>query len=333
MVRRAAAFSELLTKHILTHHFADDAGAWPGWYRGVAAKYAGEIAVNHCAPDVQRSEMLDAASTSSESTARYAHIHCWHTDEMFSKHRFMAGRYAREDHQDLDIGTIKDYALEMSFRSVETMKDAGPVLFGGAATRSMFTQIHDGNLWQAESVSGPGSTLGQTELLREGLAALFRDLDIRVLVDAACGDANWISLITEDLDLYLGFDIVEGLIVQNLARHARTNHFFRVADMVRDVLPRGDAILCRDALVHLPYEMGLTAIENFKRSGSTYLIATTFPPEAENTDPGLGGWWPLNLTIAPYNFPPPVRYLPEAQANPEDRFSHKSLGVWRLADL
>ena len=86
VVRRASAFSEMLTKHILTHYFADCEGEWPGWYRGVASLYAGEIAVNHCAPDAQRSELLDASSTSQEPISRYAHIHCWHTDEKFSKH-------------------------------------------------------------------------------------------------------------------------------------------------------------------------------------------------------------------------------------------------------
>jgi len=44
--------------------------------------------VNHCAPDAQRSELLDASSSSQEPLSRYAHIHCWHTDEKFSKHHF-----------------------------------------------------------------------------------------------------------------------------------------------------------------------------------------------------------------------------------------------------
>jgi hypothetical protein len=121
VVRRAAALTELLTKRLVTDHFRNDEGRWPGWYRGVAVRYAAEIAVNHCAPDVQRSELLDASSTSSEAITRYPHIHCWHTDEKFSKHAFMAGRYTREDALNLDMTSIRDYCLALSFQSIEAL--------------------------------------------------------------------------------------------------------------------------------------------------------------------------------------------------------------------
>jgi Glycosyl transferase family 2 len=93
-----------------------------GWYRGVASRNAGEIAVNHCAPDAQGSELLDASSTSQEPLSRYAHIHCWHTDEKFSKHHFMSGRYTPEDAQDLNLDVVRDYCMAMSFRSLGDLK-------------------------------------------------------------------------------------------------------------------------------------------------------------------------------------------------------------------
>jgi hypothetical protein len=121
VVRRAAALAEMLTKHLLTHDFADDPGQWPGWYRGVAMKYASEIAVNHCAPGAKRSELLDASSTSDESITRYPHIHCVHTDKKFSKHAFMEGRYRRKHMKDLEMDIIKDYCLGLSMRSLEAL--------------------------------------------------------------------------------------------------------------------------------------------------------------------------------------------------------------------
>ena len=84
--------------------------------------YAGEIAVNHCAPDAQRSELLDAGSSSQEPLSRYAHIRCWHTDEKFSKHHFMSGRYTPEDAQNLDLNVVRDYCMAMSFRSLGDLK-------------------------------------------------------------------------------------------------------------------------------------------------------------------------------------------------------------------
>jgi len=109
----------MLARRLLTHEFAADAGAWPGWYRGVATKYADEIAVNHCAPDAHRSDLLDASSTSSEPISDFPHIHCWHTEDKFSKHWFMAGRYTQDDAQGVDVGVIRDYCMAMSFRSLD----------------------------------------------------------------------------------------------------------------------------------------------------------------------------------------------------------------------
>jgi hypothetical protein len=106
-----------------------------------------------------------------------------------------------------------------------------------------------------------------------------------------------------------------------------------VANVTRDLLPKADAILCRDCLVHLPVKDVLAAVELFKQSGSTYLIATTFPKKKENVEPGIAGWWPLNMTLEPYKFPPPIRYLAERDPDPNDTMNDKSLGVWRLADL
>ncbi len=197
----------------------------------------------------------------------------------------------------------------------------------------VFTEIHDKNAWKGTSVSGPGSALQTTALLREQLEPLFAELNLRTLSDAPCGDANWITAITGTLDYYFGFDIVESLIAENLKRVPKTNHFFRFADVTRDILPRTDAILCRDCLVHLPLDVAIQAIENFKRSGSTYLLATTFPTVEENGPSGFGGWRPLNLTVSPFNLPPPRHTLRERAPNPADRYNDKMLGVWLISDL
>ena len=124
VVRRASAFAEMLTKHILTQHFTTDEGSWPGWYRGVSLLYAGEIAVNHCVPDAQRSALLDSVSTSKEAISRCVHIHCWHTDDRFSKHAFMSNRYTLADARDLDLDVVRDYCMAMSFRSLGDLDQA-----------------------------------------------------------------------------------------------------------------------------------------------------------------------------------------------------------------
>ena len=129
LVRRACAITEMLTKHILTHHFADGSGTWPGWYREVALLYAGEIAVNHCAPDAERTALLDGSNTGRTPTRSVAHIHCWHTDEKFSKHAFRDGRYTLDDVRDADLEVVSDYCMAMSFRSLGDVEaPVGPIM-------------------------------------------------------------------------------------------------------------------------------------------------------------------------------------------------------------
>jgi len=122
LVRRLGALTDMLTRHILCNEFRDGEGAWPGWYRGVSTLYASEIAINHLAPEAVKSNALDFYSTSTNSVHEHPHIHCWHTDEKFSKHWFMSGRYTSADCENLDLSVIRDYAMEMSFRSLRQMR-------------------------------------------------------------------------------------------------------------------------------------------------------------------------------------------------------------------
>jgi glycosyltransferase involved in cell wall biosynthesis len=129
LVRRACAITEMLTKHILARYFANESGEWPGWYREVALLYAGEIAVNHCAPDAERTALLDGSNTGSMPTRSFAHIHCWHTEQKFSKHAFRGGQYTLEDARGADLDVASDYCLAMSFRSLGDLDaPVGPII-------------------------------------------------------------------------------------------------------------------------------------------------------------------------------------------------------------
>lgn len=134
VVRRACAHAAMLLKHIVTEGFPDGRGEWPGWYWGVSLLYAGEIAVNHCAPDAQHTDQLDALNTCREPISRFAHIHCWHTDEKFSKHAFICGRYTLADLRDLDLAVIPDYCLAMAFRSLGDLHPSMAPLVHAALT-------------------------------------------------------------------------------------------------------------------------------------------------------------------------------------------------------
>ncbi|MBF0098551.1 MAG: hypothetical protein HQM04_13180 [Magnetococcales bacterium] len=192
--------------------------------------------------------------------------------------------------------------------------------------RRVFSQIYQDNLWKAwDTRSGPGSSWEATRALRENLAELFKELGVRILVDAGCGDLVWLAEVTSNLDLYLGFDMVPALIERNRSLYGhRLNHFFNVADTSRDRLPRGDALLCRNLLTHLSNDLVGASLRRFKQSEARYLLATTFP-DKENRDIEAGQWRPVNLTAAPFSLPPPRRLLPDGQHG-------AYLGVWKMAD-
>jgi hypothetical protein len=207
--------------------------------------------------------------------------------------------------------------------------------FADLSLEQRFRRIHDTNLWGAvASTSGLGSELDATSALRAELPRLFEKLKVISLLDAPCGDAGWIN--TADLGVrIIGVDIVPALIegLQARAAAGEIKGEYHLADITRDSLPRCDAILCRDCLVHLSFANIERAVANFRASGAVWLIATTFPDWQANGDCEDGDWRALNLERAPFNFGPPAELINENCVEAGGGWRDKSLGVWRLAEI
>lgn len=199
------------------------------------------------------------------------------------------------------------------------------------ALQAKFTEIFNENHWGSdESISGTGSSFRATSKLVDQLSAIIQRYEIRSMVDAPCGDFNWIAPVAAMLD-YRGYDLVEGVV--KIARE-RADYAFEVADVTRSRLPRSDAIFCRDCLVHLMFRPSLNAINLFKESGSKWLITTTFPDIEANLKGRNGGWRPINLNLSPFFLPEPTELIverPDIQPNP--RFGRKCLGMWSLDEI
>ena len=135
---------------------------------------------------------------------------------------------------------------------------------------------------------------------------------------------------------YIGVDIVPDIIARDVELYASPTRRFLLGDLVDGSLPKADLILCRDCLVHLPYRETRKAIENFQRSGATWLLTTTFTGPRENHDIAIGDWRAISLERPPYNFPKPVDLICEESDEVDEElgaFPDKSLGLWRLADV
>ncbi len=195
-----------------------------------------------------------------------------------------------------------------------------------------FSRIFTTNLWSADSRSGLGSELTATEGVRRQLPQLLQALGATSLLDLPCGDFGWLSTVPLDLD-YTGGDIVVDLVVRNQERHAGPRRRFLRLDLTSDPLPQADVVLCRDCLVHLSFAHIAQAFENLRRSGSTWLLTTTFLDHHENTDIESGDWRILNLMRPPFTLPVPETVLVEGCLEGDGGYADKALGLWRIADL
>lgn len=200
--------------------------------------------------------------------------------------------------------------------------------------KDKFSEVYAKNIFGGlDSRSGAGSDLVQTEIIRREIPRVLKQYGIRSMLDAPCGDWFWMREVNLEIRQYTGVDIVEAAIARNRAEFGREGVDFICLDLSKDALPKVDLIFSRDCLVHLSFADTLRILRNFKASGAEFLLTTTFPGRSGNEDLGDGFWRPLNMEIAPFNFPPPVEIINEGCTEGGNMFTDKSLGLWRLADI
>ena len=196
----------------------------------------------------------------------------------------------------------------------------------------IFTDIYKENKWKSsESVSGPGSTLKVTEKMRKELSALLKRFSITSIADAPCGDCNWMKYVNIGRCRYIGYDIVQELI-ENNTRIFGSAREFRHLNLIENTIEKVDLIICRDMLAHLTYEQIFTALRNFKKSGSKYILMTTNLIVQSNKDmQNTGECRFLNFELPPFNFPRPLALIQEDVPFQLERGKH--LALWFLDDI
>jgi SAM-dependent methyltransferase len=236
------------------------------------------------------------------------------------------------------VRLLKD-RLKVSFpasavRYLRVKEQALRLAARGRYLQEVFSSIHAGNLWgDPESLSGPGSSLGETLAIRDQLPRLMRQLGVRSLLDAACGDCHWLGQIELDLDRYIGIDIVPELIASNRQRQERPGIEFMVKDITRDPLPHADLILCRDCLIHFSYHYISRALRNFQRSGAAWLLTTTYSGLRHNHEILSGQWRPIDLELPPFALRQPRLLLCEKDYQCGGLRLRRSLGLWKLGEI
>jgi hypothetical protein len=208
------------------------------------------------------------------------------------------------------------------------------LLHRSKSPEAVFSEIYEKKVWlTGESLSGFGSELDETAAVRKALPALLKQIGARTMIDAPCGDFHWMREVKLELDRYTGLDIVPDLISRNQQLYANDVREFRAQSITQEPFPAADVILCRDGLVHLPNSDITRAIRNFKKSGSTYLLTTTFTSPRKNRDVFISEWRPLNLESPPWNFPKPLMKIDEESMRGGGKYRDKALALWRLSDV
>jgi hypothetical protein len=178
---------------------------------------------------------------------------------------------------------------------------------GRLNSKEIFTAIHKVNYWQStESVSGPGSELKRTQNLITELPQIIEKLFIKQVIDAPCGDYNWMQKVTNKTPIsYLGVDIVDDIIAKNQRNHQAPEINFEVGDIRNIKYPDADLLIVRDCLFHLSYADTNEFLNNFSKSNITYLLTTThtdLKSNFTNKDIKTGDFRKIDLFKPPYNF-------------------------------
>jgi hypothetical protein len=195
--------------------------------------------------------------------------------------------------------------------------------------KNLFTKIWKEGWWltddMKETKSGYGSSLKETQAVSKLLLEIIEDYNIRTIIDAACGDLNWLSRLELDIDRYIGYDIVDGIIEDNNKKYSNEVFSFKCGDVVVEDLPKSDLIICRYCFQHWIHESVMGCIDNFKKSRSTYLLATSHLDIDKNENER----W-IDMRKSPFNFPEPLISIKE------DKYfyvENANICLWRLEDI
>lgn len=199
--------------------------------------------------------------------------------------------------------------------------------------KQTFTDYYHNNTFNGrESVSGGGSDLIQTDVIRVEIPKLLKKLDVKEFIDAPCGDFYWMQHVILNGINYTGIDIVGDIIRENKKKYKSDQRKFICKNIIADKLPKAELILIRDCWVHLSYEDIFSCIDNLKKNKIQYLLTTSFINLSLNKE--LEGIWrPLNLEIEPFNFPQPIQIINENCTEDSGNYSDKSLLLWEISKL
>lgn len=179
-------------------------------------------------------------------------------------------------------------------------------IFKNTNPKNTFTNIYKYNWWGSEeSISGVGSTIENTEEIRNNLSKLFFKYKIKTIFDGPCGDFNWMKILLAKHKLYyIGWDIVDEVIEANKYLYSNTRTKFEAKSIMTCKVPKADIWLCRDCFIHFSYLDIHKTLQNFLKSNIPYILFSTYKNDRnfKNHDIQTGDARVLNFFIFPFDF-------------------------------
>ena len=164
----------------------------------------------------------------------------------------------------------------------------------------------DYNIDKNQSRSGSGSNLEKSEYLKKELKIFFKENNIKKILDIGCGDFKWMSSLLDEIDFdhYLGIDIVDQIVSENVKNYQTTKIKFIKKDVVRDeinFLEEYDFILIRHVFIHLKNANIEKILNKIKKNNFKYLCVTSDPKVNVNIDLKTEGRFrDVNMMISPF---------------------------------
>ena len=182
--------------------------------------------------------------------------------------------------------------------------------------KTVFTSIFKSKHWahgdipdEYISVSGHGSNINteQSSNLISSLVEFIKKNKINSILDMPCGDFLWMNKLLKQTEIrnYLGLDIVEEIIDQNIKLYENENIRFRSCDIVDyETSEEFDLVLMRDFFIHTNNEDIRRILMNIKKMNVKYFAFENYSI-SKNVDVIPGKHRKINLKLHPFNLMEP----------------------------
>ncbi len=186
--------------------------------------------------------------------------------------------------------------------------------------KTVFTSIFKSKHWshgdmpdEFISVSGHGSNINtqQSDNLISSLVEFVKNYKINSILDMPCGDFLWMNKLIKEIKImkYLGVDIVDEIISENIKKYKNGKINFQTCDIVNfETSENFDLVLMRDFFIHTNNDDIKKILLNIKNMNIKYFAFENYTI-SKNTDVTIGKHRKINLTLHPFNLGDPVYFF------------------------